>query len=173
MSDALYAPKERGLVGLNGQPLAPPASRWFTEEQDVKDYIRSSLGELDDLDIAFNDVLVAKYIRDEIVPGLVASAETQKEDSWQGVVGLVLKLGPTAFQDDERTKFPWERWIAAGLVSTAGEAPFKPGDWVLYRNSDGWDKDIAFAESRTQFVKCRFIQDAHIRGRVRYPGRLY
>ena len=72
---------------------------------------------------------------------------------------VTANLGPTAFKDDEHTKFPkWER-------------PIERGDWVLYRNSDGWDKDIQVIGEYTA-VKCRVIQDAYIRGRVKYPGRL-
>ena len=155
MSEALLT--SPSIVGLDGAPITA-APRWFTDEQDVKDFIFEALGELDDIELFFNDVLVAKYIREEIAAGLIASAETQREDVWQGVVGLVLKTGPRAFVDDEHNKFH-------GIQ-------VRRGDWVLYRNSDGWDKDIARLGERTRFVKCRVIQDAHIRGRVKYPGRL-
>lgn len=147
---------QRGIVGLAGQPLAPRVPA-FDPEDDWRTSIMRRLGDLDDIELLFNDVLVAKYIRDKASDHIIASHETQREDSWQGVVGLVLKLGPRAFQDDANNKFH--------------DVTVKPGDWVLYRNSDGWDKDIQFVGEYVA-AKCRIIQDVHIRGRVRYPGRL-
>jgi hypothetical protein len=156
MSDALVTPS-MNLVGMDGRAIVGQR-KWFDAEDDVKEFIFEKLGDLDDIELFFNDVLVAKYIRSQIGAGLIAAAETQREDVWQGVIGLVLKTGPTAFVDDANNKFH-------GLK-------VERGDWVLYRNSDGWDKDVAMLNERTQFVKCRVIQDAHIRGRVKYPGRL-
>jgi len=158
MSEALSLP-QAGLVGPDGKPAAdfnraPP----FSEEDDWRQDMMRRLGELDDIELLFNDVLVAKYIREMASTNIIASAETQKEDYWQGVVGLVLKLGPQAFKDDDHNKFH-------GAI-------VKPGDWVLYRNSDGWDKDIQFV-GEYWAAKCRIIPDAHIRGRVKYPGRLF
>lgn len=157
MSAALSVPAP-GLVGLDGKPVIG-TPHWFDEEIEVKQYIAENLGDLADVDVFYNWVLVAKYIREEVGKGILAAAQTQQEDSWQGSVGLVLKRGPAAFQDDATNKF-------------YGADP-QPGDWVLYRNSDGWDKNIAMLGVRTNFVQCRFIQDAHINGRVKYPGRLF
>lgn len=157
MSDALSLP-QTGLVGIDGKPIAG-APHWFDDEHDVKDFLAENLGALDDIDVFYNWVLVAKYIREEVGKGIIAAAETQREDSWQGSVGLVLKKGPAAFKDEGPNKF-------------YGANP-QPADWVLYRNSDGWDKNIAMLGQRTNFVQCRFIQDAHIIGRAKYPGRLF
>ena len=156
MSDALVTPAN-SLVGMDGQPIISGAPKFSTEDEWRTDIIRR-LGDLEDIELLFNDVLVAKYIREMVSTNIRASAETQREDNWQGVVGLVLKLGPRAFVDDDNTKFH-------GVM-------MKPGDWVLYRNSDGWDKDIQMVGEYFA-VKCRIIQDAHIRGRVKYPGRLF
>ncbi len=157
MNETLLKPIP-GLVGLDGRAVVGQP-HWFDDEQDTKDFIAGKLGDLADIELLFNDVLVAKYIRDEVGAGLIASKETQQEDQWQGVIGLVLKLGPRAFVDDDNNKFYGMR--------------VEVGDWALFRNSDGWDKDIAMLGTRTNFVKCRLLQDAHIRGRVKYPGRLY
>jgi hypothetical protein len=158
MSDTLLKPAT-SLVGIDGRVIGAGTVPWFDEEQEDKNAIFAQLGDLDDIEFLFNEVLVAKYIRREVGAGLLAAPETQREDQWQGVVGLVLKLGPRAFVDDENTKFHGQK--------------VEVGDWALYRNSDGWDKNIACLGSRTSFVQCRIIQDAHIRGRVKYPGRLY
>ena len=156
MSDVFVTPAN-GLVGMDGQPIVSGAPQFSTEDEWRRDIFRR-LGDLEDIELLFNDVLVAKYIREMASTNIIASVETQREDNWQGVVGLVLKLGPRAFVDDDNTKFH-------GVM-------MKPGDWVLYRNSDGWDKDIQMVGEYFA-VKCRIIQDAHIRGRVKYPGRLF
>lgn len=147
---------QRGIVGLAGQPLAPRVPAFDPEDNYRQDTFRQ-LGDLDDIELFFNDVLVAKYIRKKVSENFYAAPETEREDNWQGVVGLVLKVGPRAFVNDANNNFH-------GIT-------VKPGDWVLYRNSDGWDKDIRFVGEYT-WAKCRIIQDVHIRGRVRYPGRL-
>jgi hypothetical protein len=154
---------QNGIIGIGGQPVVSESAKikhfFFNEEEDTKQEIWRRLGDIEDIELLFNDVLVAKYIRKKVSKNLDAAPETQREDQWQGVVGMVLKLGPTAFVDDEHTKFP--KWTKAIM----------PNDWVVYRSSDGWDKDIAPAEGY-HAVKCRVIQDGHIRMRTRYPGRL-
>lgn len=157
MSDALVMPGPVSLLGMNGQPIVPKAPK-FDDEAAYRQEIFERLGDLADIELLFNDVLVAKYIREKVSEHIIASHETQREDSWQGVVGLVLKVGPRAFVDDEQNKFHG--------------ANVERGDWVLYRNSDGWDKNIQMI-GEYEAVQCRIIQDAHIRGRVKYPGRLF
>ncbi len=152
---------QTGIVGVAGRSLTAVKNPAFDEELYTKEDTFKILGDLKDIEILFNDVLVAKYIRTRVSEHIEAAPETQREDVYQGVVGLVLKIGPTAFVDDEHTVFPVQKW----------DRPIAVGDWVLYRSSDGWDKDIAPVEGILA-VKCRMIQDAHIRGRVKFPGRL-
>jgi len=151
----LVIPGRKGIIGVSPSNVkAPP----FDEENDWKERVFNLLGDLDDFPITFNDVLVAKYERDKVSANLIASVETKREDMYQGVCGLVLTLGPTAFKDDENNKFP-------EICKT-----IKRGHWVMYRSSDGWDKDIRAVKEYT-WVHCRMIQDAHIRARPKYPGR--
>jgi hypothetical protein len=166
MSAGLVTPPDMGqLINMDGKPMTAaiqaraPA---FDEEIFYKDDIFRRLGDLEDIEILFNDILVAKHIRGKVSEHLDAAPQIQREDQWTGVCGLVLKMGPTAFVDDAQTKFPTKKWLR----------PIAPGDWVLYRSSDGWDKDIQMV-GEYMAVPCRFIQDAHIRGRVKYPGRLF
>jgi|SRR5215469_1092078 len=157
------------LVGLSGAPIAPARGPVFDEERGYIQAILKRLGELD-VTFLFNDVLVVKYEREKVSENLVAAAETQKSDYYEGVVGAVLIVGPTAFQDDNATKFPWDAWIKAGLTDKIGTPPIKPGDWVLYRATDGWDKHVQLT-GEYNVAHCRVLQDAHIRGVVKYPGR--
>lgn len=157
---SIITPRRDALIGLDGREINDVVENpAFDPEIATKEWVFAQLGDLADIELFFNDVLVCKHIRQKVAKGLIAAQITQTEDRWQGVVGLVLKLGPRAFVDDENTKFH-------GVKAEVG-------DWVLYRNSDGWDKDIARLGPASDPVQCRIIQDAHIRGRVKFPGRFY
>lgn len=157
MTETLLTPTA-DLIGMDGKPLSADRAPPFDPEDGWREDVLKRLGDLDDIELLFNDVLVAKYIREMASANIIASQITQNEDNWQGVVGLVLLVGPRAFVDDDNNKFYGKT--------------VKRGDWVLYRNSDGWDKDIQMV-GEYNAVKCRIIQDAHIRGRVKFPGRLF
>ena len=157
------------LVGLDGREVSRARAPAFKTEREYIDRILQRIGEID-VTFLFNDVLVVKYEREMVSESLVAAPETQKSDYFEGVVGAVLLVGPTAFQDDNATKFPWDAWIKAKLTDQVGKPPIKPGDWVLYRATDGWDKHIQLT-GEYSVAHCRVLQDAHIRGVVKYPGR--
>jgi hypothetical protein len=132
----------------------------FSEGDDDRKMAKEALGDLDDIEILFNEVLLLKYIREDLSPNIVASAQTQREDQWQGGVGLVLKVGPRAFKDD-----PENRVFFHGVTVNVG-------DWVSYRISDGWDRGVQELYGYHQFADCVMVQDAHIRLRLKYPGRV-
>jgi hypothetical protein len=166
MSSPLVMPERRLMLpsGVRATVVPPPAADLhravFSEEDECRTSAWESLGDLDDIEFAFKDVLVLKHVRSMLSENLHAPAETQREDRWQGAVGLVLKVGPTAFQDDSENKIFFHGWSV------------KRGDWVWYRNSDGWDQDIQELYGHHRFAACRILQDAHIRGRLKYPGRV-
>ena len=147
-----------GLIAPDGRPIGT-TTRWgFDEENDTKEMIFRELGPIEDVaELFHNDVLVWKYKRTKVSDNLLASHYTENADRWEGVIGLVLALGPAAFLDDEHNKFYGKRVV--------------PGDWALFRNSDGWDKNIQILDT-SRYCECRIIQDAHIRGRVKYPARM-
>ena len=153
----LVTPATQRIIGSHGQPLDVNRRPVFSEEEEAKQLAYDVLGDLEDIELFFNDVLVVKYIRTQLSENIIASADTQREDRFQNGIGLVLKVGPTAFQDDEQTKFHGKS--------------VKRGDWVMYRISDGWDRAVQRIDSLHKFADCRLIQDAHIRARVKYPGR--
>ena len=104
-------------------------------------------------------VLVALYVREKVSASLYSAAQTQDEDIWQGKVGLVLKLGPKAFQSDERVSFD-------------GFVPPVIGEWAVFRNSDGWDLGIVpFGEQR--HIRCRLIADEDIKAVVPRPEMIH
>lgn len=162
MTDALSLPDTK-LVGMDGRPISTVddnTPHWLTEEQEDKNFVFDVLGDLSDVDLFYGWVLVAKYIRRTVAKNILASDLTQKEDGWQGKVGLVVKKGPAAFVTDKRTDFYG--------------ASVDVGDWVVFRHSDGWDGELGTRTARfSPYLQCLLIQDAHIIGKIQYPGRLY
>lgn len=124
-------------------------------------------GDLSDYEVFHNLVLVATYIppvktfkgpNGEDIP-FHLSDKSLAEDRFQGKVGLVLKVGPTAFQDDSVAKF-------GGIMAA-------PGDWVMYRPSDGTELFIRDRRKTNDGLSCRLIEDVFVRGRVSDPSLIY
>ena len=109
------------------------------------------LGDLTKIAVMSNRVLVAIFIAPEKTKGgLIRATQTIKEDVYQGCVGLVVKLGKTAFRDEPQTHTYFH------------EQRVKIGDWVLFRPGDG---------KRVQIngVDCRLIEDVLIDGVLEDP----
>jgi hypothetical protein len=65
------------------------------------------------------NVLVLQYVRPETIRtaggmSLILAATTQKEDAFQGRLGIVLALGADAYQDS--VKFPNGAWVQPGDI---------------------------------------------------------
>ena len=120
---------------------------------DPKKKLRDEVGDLNNVEIFNNQVLVGVYIRPQRTKsGIYLTEKTTDEDKYQGKIGLVLKKGGSAFVD------PDNQWFA--------DIEINEGDWVLFRPSDGWSVTI-------NGVLCRVIDDHAIRGRVDQPDRAW
>lgn len=120
-------------------------------ERDPAEILFEEIGDLGPLELFHNQVLVAIYVRPEkTAKGLYMTQQTRDEDKTQGKVGLVVKLGASAFESDEKWEFP----------------DIKIGDWVYFRASDGW------AITVNQKL-CRIVDDVDIRGRVQHPDQVW
>jgi co-chaperonin GroES (HSP10) len=104
--------------------------------------------------VAFhNKILVATYIAPELTAGGVyLTAQTVKEDRFQGKVGVVAAKGPLAFKDDHIAKF--------------GGADIQVGDFCMYRPSDG-------IEFFLYGIPCRWLDDARILCKLEDPQSVY
>lgn len=121
--------------------------------QASKGEIEASIGNIEDITIYHNQILVGIYMAPErTAGGIIRPDRTRDEDKWQGKVGLVLKKGPLAFQDDRTNSF-------AGQDVSAG-------DWIVYRVSDGFPIDI-------NGVHCRIMEDTHVKAAVPAPELVY
>jgi co-chaperonin GroES (HSP10) len=89
-----------------------------------------------------------------IIPDTKGGAAT--EDKYQGKVGLVVKMGPLAFQEDETHKW--------------GNVIPKVGDWVLINVNEAFSFDVPVYRKSAQRVgspegqrRMRLVQDVYAR----------
>jgi hypothetical protein len=126
---------------------------------------------IEGIDIQNNRVLVAQYITANVTPGgIIRPFTNQDEDRWQGKIGLVLKVGPLAFQYDEVMAFindeemTWDEAVQHfGLPEV--------GDWVQFRNSETHEVGIVVAPGVA--APCRYINDNSIISKVADPTVIY
>lgn len=122
-------------------------------EVDPKKKLSEEIGDLKNVEIFNNQLLVALYIRPKKTKsGIILTDKTVEEDIYQSKVGLVVKAGPSAFVD------PKGEWFNGVEV--------KEGDWVVFRPSDGWSINV-------NSVPCRIIDDMNIRGRITDPDNVW
>ena len=116
-------------------------------------------GDLRDYTVCHNLILVATYVAPEKVGSIIMPDRKIDEDRFQGKVGLVLKVGPLAFKDDGRL--------------TYGGIKVTPGDWIMYRPSDGMELFIRDRRKVNDGLSCRLIEDVFIKMKVSEPGLIY
>ena len=120
---------------------------------DPKKDLLKKIGDIKDIEIYNNQILVAVYIRPEkTIGGIIIPDENRNEDKTQGKVGLVLKKGPDAFNDESG------QWFK--------DVKVKNNDWVIFRPSDGWTITV-------NKVVCRILDDVNVRGRIQHPDQVW
>lgn len=125
----------------------------MVHEKDPKAELLSAVGDLSQIEIMHNQILVAVYIRPEKTKsGIYLTSNTRDEDRYQGKAGLVLKKGPLAFVDDDANKFHGQN--------------VEVGDWVFYRVSDGFQVMI---NGRL----CRLLEEVHVKGKIPSPDVVF
>lgn len=127
----------------------------MTHETDPAEALRAKIGDLSGFEVFHNEVVVAIYLRPEMTKGGIYLPEQHRdEDRFQSKVGLVLKMGPDAFNDDSGT------WFKGVNV--------KVGDWVWFRPSDGFSITLNGKDGL-----CRAIKDTSVRGVVPHPDMVW
>lgn len=125
----------------------------ISQAADPKAAIIKAVGDISELMIAADLVLLGTYIRNEkTAGGIIRPTEVLKEDEYQGKVGLVLKAGPVASggweQDDELGQFA------------------KLHTWVVYQIKDAWPVQI-------NGTACRIIPYEKIRAQIPDPTMVF
>jgi co-chaperonin GroES (HSP10) len=125
----------------------------MTHAIDPKQAILNEIGDLSTFEIFNNKIVLATYKRPEKTKsGLYLTDNNRSEDTFQSKVGLLVKIGPSAFEENA------EGWFA-------GEK-FELGDWIVHRPSDGWSINI-------HGVDCRILRDTQVEGRVVDPDEAW
>ena len=120
---------------------------------DPKQKLLDDLGDISELEIFNNQILLAVYIRPQQTrSGLHLASQTTDEDRYQSKVGLLVKSGNAAFKDDTDTWFK--------------DIEINEKDWILFRPSDGWSITI-------NGVLCRMLEDVSTKGRIPHPDMAY
>lgn len=125
----------------------------FTTPEEFRDHVlKTTADALKDIDVLFNQVLIAIYIRPQKIGSIWRPDSNVEEDVWQGKTGLVLKVGPNAFEDDGEYNF---------YGQTVSE-----GEWIAFKVGDAWALEVAG-------LSCRLIRDSSIRLKVKDPGVVF
>jgi co-chaperonin GroES (HSP10) len=115
--------------------------------------LKKDLGDISDVEVFNNQILVAVYIRPQKTrSGIILTDKTTDEDRYQSKVGLVVKTGPQAFLDKSGE---WFKGIS-----------IEEDDWIVFRPSDGWSIVV-------NNVLCRMIDDVNIKGRISHPDQVW
>lgn len=124
----------------------------MSHDEDPKNKLLDELGDLSEVELFHNQVLLAVYIRPQKTKsGLYLTDKHTDEDRFQSKVGLLVKSGPQAFEQDGN-------WFSG--------VDFKDHDWLVFRPSDGWSITV-------NGVLCRIFDDINIRGRVPHPDAVW
>lgn len=115
--------------------------------------ILQKVGDLTKFELFGNQVLIGVYERPKVTKsGIHLADSTRQEDAYQGKSGLVLALGPAAFESDHNYNFRGQR--------------VAPGEWVAIFVSDG--RKIVINGQL-----CRICEDHHIRLKIPAPDAIF
>ena len=121
----------------------------MAHDSDPKQKLLEEIGDLSQVELFNNQILVAVYVRPtKTKSGLYLTDKYADEDKFQGKVGLLVGMGPAAFQDDSG------QWF--------NNASFNLHDWLVYRPSDGWSITINGG-------LCRMLSDTQVKMRIPTP----
>lgn len=137
-------------------PAVMPAKLMqLSEARDPKKALVQAIGSaIDEIEVFGAQLLVATYIEpDKTAGGIWKPQSSVQESLYQGSIGLVLKKGPWAFQNDANLNIDWKGQDA------------NVGDWVLFRYSSAWEQHL-------NGVSVRFVDDRDIKALVSSPALL-
>jgi co-chaperonin GroES (HSP10) len=139
-----------------------------------------------------NRLIVATYVKPSVTKGgIIMPLNTQEEDRYQGKVGLLIAVGPSAFDFDEvreavaravdavrhacdengETFTDKMRDQATAVALKEMNVPMV-GDWVAYRNSETHEFGVPVNGEHT-LASCRMLTDDSIVMRVSDPRLVY
>lgn len=135
-------------------PQSIAALAEFTTPEEFKKNVLGSLsGALQDVEVMFNMVLLAIYIRPEKTKGgIIRPGLNVAEDAYQGKAGLVIKVGPNAFEDDGEYNFHGQK--------------VQVGEWCVFKVGDAWPLSL-------NGIACRLVRDSGLKLKVKDPSVVF
>lgn len=119
---------------------------------DPKQHIFDTVGHLKSVEVSGDGVLMGIYFRPEkTAGGIIRPDSNVEEDAFQGKVGLVLKLGPNAFRDENGELY---------------EERFEVGDWAVFKVGDAWQVSV-------MGYPCRMARDIHLKMKIKDPAIIF
>ena len=123
---------------------------------DKKSDLLNRIGDVSHIRPTANYVLVAIYNRHkQTKSGIYMPDSVQQEDQFQGKSGLILAMGPQAFEDSPNYKF--EETDRRSV-----------GDWVAFKASDGMPLDLNHRDGHF-----RMFADQDIRAHIDDPEKVW
>lgn len=120
---------------------------------DPREKLLNDLGDLANIEIFNNKLLLAVYLRPEKTKsGFILPGSNLNEDKYQSKVGLLIKMGASAFQDDSNV---WFQNIEIELHN-----------WLFFKPTNSWSMTV-------NGILCRVIEDSLIEGRVQHPDEAW
>lgn len=120
----------------------------ISEARDPKQGILDAIGDISGIEICSDLVLLGTYIAPNRIGSILLTDKSVGEDEFQGKLGLVLKMGPLAFQYEDY-----------------GGPEIKVGDWVAFNVGDA--KALTVNET-----PCRILRDDQIKMRIADPHKV-
>lgn len=142
-------------------PLGKRGKHWVTVEhtEDPRKVLLDKIGDIPDGLVQFSRILVAIYqppVVNKTAGGIILTDAQSEEDVeeyyWQGKVGLIVAMGPQAYEDDDNTKFHGTK--------------NKVGDWVWFSPSNGMACEV-------NEVFCRLMHERDIIGTIPHPDAIW
>lgn len=132
--------------------LTPSKLMDLSRANDPKEALLNAVGKaIDHIHVFGAQLLVGTYIEPEKTAGGIYRPQTSVQEAlWQGSIGLVLKKGPWAFQNDEALGVDWK------------SQNVEVGQWVVFRYSSSWEQHL-------NGVSVRFVDDRDIKGIIDNP----
>lgn len=133
--------------------IASRAIELVSQALDPKKAILDMVGDLDDVEVMGEMVLIGVYFRPEKTKGgIIRPTVNVEEDAYQGKVGLVLKWGGNAFRDPRDGQLYDQRADV--------------GQWCVFKVGDAWSLNV-------RGYPCRLVRDANIRSTIKDPSIVF
>lgn len=141
------------MPGTITGPAADPVNAWVAD-------VWKKIGDINDIQLFPTDVIVAHYERKTVGGSgrILAAPSTQKEDRYQGKVGLVVRVGTEAFNNAPDAQF-------FGFRADVG-------DWAVYRHNDGREMGLC-VPGTSDTVLIKVLKDGEIFMTVPRPDRVW